>query len=376
MGAGAYMMLELVDPPVTYLTVVKAALIPAILYYTSLFLLVHFYAKRIAGSRSADLAATAAAARSLEAPNKTPPLLAGVVFAGSLVALIGLLVTGFTVIRSVSIAILIALVLAAFDRRTRLGPRQWVEAARRAAKGSVALIAAAACVGIVVAVVTLTGAGAKLPSLLLPMAEGNLTGALLVLMLSSIVLGMGLPSAVCYLLLATLIGPALGKLGVVPLAAHFFIFYFGMMSMVTPPVALAGYAAASIAKANILRASLAAFRFALVGFTLPFMFVYRPQLLLVSPTGDTPRLSSVIGAVAIALLGITPLAAGIAGYLRGPLGLGARTVLVTASLLMLFPGGPALPFVATVSWINVCGLAVFLAVLAVTWKRPLSQAVV
>ena len=99
----------------------------------------------------------------------------------------------------------------------------------------------------------------------------------MLIMVGSIVLGMGLPSAVCYLLMATLIGPIIGGLGVVPLAAHFFIFYFGMMSMVTPPVALAAYAAASIANCDIMRTALAAFRFALVGFTLPFMFVFRTR---------------------------------------------------------------------------------------------------
>ena len=115
-----------------------------------------------------------------------------------------------------------------------------------------ALISAAACVGIVIGVVTLTGIGARLPALILPLAQEHLLLALIALMISSIILGMGLPSAVCYLLLATMVGSVLGKLGVAPLAAHLFIFYFGLMSMVTPPVALAAYAASSIAGSSFL----------------------------------------------------------------------------------------------------------------------------
>jgi TRAP-type uncharacterized transport system fused permease subunit len=171
----------------------------------------------------------------------------------------------------------------------------------------------------------------------LSLAEGSLTPALLLMMVSSIVLGMGMPSAVCYLLLATLIGPALGELGVVPLAAHLFIFYFGMMSMVTPPVALAAYTAGSIAGGSIMRTGFAAFRFALVGFTLPFMFVYRPALLMLDPSGAPAGAGAVVGAVVLAVIGIVALAAGIAGYLVRPLGSLARGLALAAAALTLFP---------------------------------------
>ncbi len=125
----------------------------------------------------------------------------------------------------------------------------------KSAMDVIPLVSAASCVGIVIGVVTLTGIGTKLPSTILDLAQGNLVAALVLIMVSSIILGMGLPSAVCYLLMATLIGPVLGDLGVVPLAAHLFIFYFGMLSMVTPPVALAGYTAASIAGSGIMQTS-------------------------------------------------------------------------------------------------------------------------
>jgi TRAP-type uncharacterized transport system fused permease subunit len=206
-----------------------------------------------------------------------------------------------------------------------------------AARASAPLVAAAASVGIVVGMVTLTGAGTRLPGLILPLAQEHLFGALLLLMGSSIVLGMGLPSAVCYLLLATLVGPVLGRLGVVPLAAHFFIFYFGLMSMVTPPVALAAYTASSIAGSRFMPTSWQAFRFALVGFVLPFLFVYRPELLLLGPDGELPGWSAVALALVPVLVGIVPLAAGLAGWLGGRLSLPLRIALVASGLLLLVP---------------------------------------
>ena len=202
-------------------------------------------------------------------------------------------------------------------------------------------MAAAACVGIIIGIVTLTGIGTRLPATIIPLAEQSLLLALVLIMISSIVLGMGLPSAVCYLLMATLIGPVLGNLGVIPLAAHLFIFYFGMMSMVTPPVALAAYAAASIAGTSIMPTAFAAFRFAIVGFTLPYMFVYRPELLMLSADGSTAGWLEMLLPVAMATLGVVCFAAGIAGHLRHPLGLGLRLAIFGAAALLLAPGPTA-----------------------------------
>jgi TRAP-type uncharacterized transport system fused permease subunit len=183
----------------------------------------------------------------------------------------------------------------------------------------------------------LTGVGTAFPNAIVPLAENSLFLALVAIMFCSILLGMGLPSAVCYLLMATLIGPVLNKLGVPALAAHLFIFYFGMMSMVTPPVALAAYASASIAGSGIMQTGLAAFRFALVGFTLPFMFVYRPQLLLLANNGQDPSFISVALAVVAAVLGILALAAALAGYLFNPLSKAHRIGLYVAAALILYP---------------------------------------
>jgi TRAP-type uncharacterized transport system fused permease subunit len=214
----------------------------------------------------------------------------------------------------------------------------------------------------VIGVVTLTGVGTKLPSSILALSQGNLMAALALIMVSSIILGMGLPSAVCYLLMATLVGPVLGQLGVVPLGAHLFIFYFGMMSMVTPPVALAAYAASSIAGSRIMQTGFAAFRFALVGFTLPYMFVLRPELLMLDAAGGAAPWTAVLAALVTALLGIVPFAAAISGHLFAPLGATQRAWLLVSAALLLIPTervtvpGTSLPLAGAV------GLAILLVV--------------
>jgi TRAP transporter 4TM/12TM fusion protein len=332
MGAGAYMMLEIVDPPVTYLQIIRAALIPAVLYYLSLFLITHFHARSTEGSAAA-LKASAVKTKPL-----AESLMEGVVFATALGTLIVMLIVGYTPFRAVTVSLLAIVVVGAFNPRTRLSLGAIIEAFAKSARDVVSLVAASASVGIIIGIVTLTGIGTRLPATILPLAEQSLFLALLLIMVSSIVLGMGLPSAVCYLLLATLIGPVLGNLGVVPLAAHMFIFYFGMMSMVTPPVALAGYAAASIAGTNIMQTSFAAFRFALVGFTLPFIFVYRPELLMLTPTGDAAGPLEMFVPVLIGTLGVLCFASAITGQLRHALTTPLRVAMYAAAALLLAPG--------------------------------------
>ena len=323
MGAGAYMMLEIVEPAVTYLEIIKAALVPAILYYAALLLIVHFHAKRI-GASASD--------RDVQ---ERPPRPQGLVFLVAFITLIVFLILGYTPFRAVSIALLFVLIVGAFNPTTRVGLRAMIRALEKAAHGGVSLIAAASCVGIIIGVVTLTGIGTKLPSTLLPLAENNIILALILLMISTIILGMGLPSAVCYLLMATLVGPVLSDLGIVPLGAHLFIFYFGMMSMVTPPVALAAYTAAAIAKASIMQTGVTAFRFALVGFALPYAFVLHPELLLLSSD-----FTAIIANILVVLLGIFPLSAAAAGHAFAPLPTYQRILLLAAALLLfLTPSG-------------------------------------
>jgi TRAP transporter 4TM/12TM fusion protein len=349
MGAGAYMMLEIIDPPVTYLEIIQAAILPAIIFYLSLLLIVHFYARRIGFQQAEEN----------DAP-KSNHELEGIIFFAALGSLIALLVVGYTPFRAVTLATGIIVALSALNPRTRISPRRFPDVLVKAARSGVALVSAASCVGVIIGIVTLTGVGTRFASMLLPMAEQNLFLALVFIMLASITLGMGLPSAVCYLLLATIIGPPLSQLGVVPLAAHFFIFYFGMMSMVTPPVALAAFTGASIAGSPVMKTAMAAFRFALVGFSLPFIFVARPQLLLLSPDGSAASFASVAPVFLLAFLGVIPLAAGIAGYLVGPLRLVERSLMLLSAVLVLYPAGDTpFSFTAISGLVLLAGLALW-----------------
>ena len=373
MGAGAYMMLEIVDPPVTYIEIIRAALIPAILYYLSLFLITHFHARgTMAGEHARGTAVDAGGGSPGEAAAAAPLAESrheGIVFATALGLLILLLILGYTPFRAVTASLVGIVVVGAFNERTRLSIQDVVKAFVKSARDVVSLIAASASVGIIIGIVTLTGIGTRLPATILPLAEQSLFLALVLIMISSIILGMGLPSAVCYLLLATLIGPVLGNLGVVPLAAHLFIFYFGMMSMVTPPVALAGYAAASIAGTNIMSTSFAAFRFALVGFTLPYIFVYRPELLMLTPAGETAGVLAMLVPVAIGTLGVLCFASGITGQLRTALPLPLRLAMFAAAALLLAPGPTVAVAGLPVPVLDAAGVVLFGAIFAMNRAR-------
>jgi TRAP transporter 4TM/12TM fusion protein len=349
MGAGAYMMIELVQPPVSYLDIIRAALVPAILFYLSLFMYVHFHARRLALAPvevDDDAGGRDASSR-----------FAGIVFACSLATLMGLLALGFTAFRAVSVTLAVMVAASFVHRSTRLDWPRLRDAIVASGKDVVPLVAASACVGIIIAVVMLTGVGTRLPGLLLPLAEQHLVLALAAVMVSSLVLGMGLPSAVVYLLLATLVGPVLSDLGAQPLAVHLFIFYFGMLSMVTPPVALAGYTAASIAGANIMATSLAAFRISLVGFSLPYIFVFRPELLLL-PGDAAPSAGAFLGALVVAVLGVVAFAAALAGYLFARLTRLERLLLFVAAALLLAPGPSVVVAGVAIPVLDTAGLVV------------------
>ena len=425
MGAGAYMMLEIIDnssaglPPITFLQIAKAALVPALLYYLSLLLIVYFYSRRIGRAPEATAA-------------ERPSLMnyEGLVFSSALGSLVAFLLVGFTPFRAVTYSLEVILLLSIFSPRLKVSRtsrylaitlflvvmaavaimrssgsnpgslldwKSWADAGipamlivmlagllsrdwrplihgafMQTARSGVALVSAGACVGVIIGVVLLTGVGTEFPNAIVPLAEQSLMLALMAIMFCSIILGMGLPSAVCYLLMATLIGPVLGRLALdpadgslmfTPLAAHLFIFYFGMMSMVTPPVALAAYASASIAKAKIMPTAMASFRFALVGFTLPYMFIYRPALLLLKQDGHSVTyhdLPTVALAIAAAVVGIVALAAGIAGHMRRPLKWPLRIAfLVSAAILLI-----------TIDWLNLAGALLFAGAAVMDWLSP------
>ena len=393
MGAAAYMMLEIVEPSVTYLEIIKAALIPAIFYYTALLLIVHFYAKRISNTTQRPSENHKTSDQPLlqeESSVEKLPKIQGIVFFTAFITLIvfllklpgadaggtdespfllsifGFLLRASTPYRAVSWALLVVLVVSLFHPKTRVGISGIMKAMENAAHSGVSLIAAAACVGIILGVVELTGIGTKMASTMLSLAETNLILALFLLMVSTIILGMGLPSSVCYLLVAILMGPVLLELGLgqVVLAVHFFIFYFGMMSMVTPPVALAAYTAAAIADANIMKTAFAAFRFSLVGFALPYAFVLRPELLLLNPEGGNPEIWSVFLNLSLTLAGTVLFAASMAGYAFREMSLLERGISLIAVVCLFF-------FSTRVGylWIHALALLATNVIFYYNWKK-------
>ena len=383
MGAAAYMMLEIVEPAVTYLEIIKAALLPATLYYTGLLCMVHFFAKSSKHTSFAVHGPDEASGDDQEAKRKEILTVHGGIFLAAFVTLIGFLLMGATAFRAVSWSLLVVVAISLlnflgrkFGRRdatteTRTGIQDLlkgidflVSPCKRAAQSGVSLIAAAACVGIILGVVTLTGIGSKLPSTLLPLAATHLMLALFFLMISTIILGMGLPSSVCYLLMAILVGPVLLDLGVVPLAAHFFIFYFGMMSMVTPPVALAAYAASAIAGSGVMATGFAAFRFALVGFALPYAFVLRPALLWLGADGGTPEVWTVFGNFSLTLVGTVIFAGAIAGYLFNRLSVSTRAMLFIAAFILFFA-----PTTVQFVWIHGIVVVASTAIFYYNWQN-------
>lgn len=350
MGAGAYMMLEIIDPPVTFVQIIRAAIIPAALYYFAILMTVHFWSGKIK-------AAEEDASDELSAPNLGWHMS---LFAGSLGALIVLLLVGFSPFRAVSVSMLVLFTAAALRRDTRISLARLIASLRSSAVNSIPLITAAACVGIVIGVVTLTGLGSKLPQLLIPLGQDSLLLALILIMVTSLVLGMGLPSAVCYLLLATFIGTVIKTLGIPPLAGHLFIFYFGLMSMVTPPVALAAYAASSIAGSNIMKTSLLAFRFSLVGFVLPFLFIYQPELLMINAAGQLADPLAIVFATGWIGFGVYALSAALAGFWNAPLTGFDRIFLALAAWSFFAPIGPLVSAALAMHLLDLVGLALLM----------------
>ncbi len=370
MGAGAYMMLELVEPQVTYVQIIQAATIPAVLYYLALLLTVHYHAKKI-GAATSNTSSTAEPADGDTTPppeTRDPHVYQGIVFFGSFVILIVMLVLGYTPFRAVTFGLGGVLLLSCLSSTTRIGPRKIADAMLSAGKGGMALIVAACCVGIILGIVNQTGIGVALPDRIQSLAGDSALAALGLLMVSTIVLGMGLPSAVCYLLMAILVGSVLTQLHTAPLAAHLFIFYFGMMSMVTPPVALAAYTAAAIAGADVMKSSFVAFRFSLVGFALPYAFVLQPELLMLTPDNEPAVWWKVLLSVLMTSLAIWGLATGIAGYAKNRLPKLVAWVLIAAALVVFLTRIDNQEF-----WIQLAALTVVAAILCWDYLRPLKN---
>jgi TRAP transporter 4TM/12TM fusion protein len=316
MGAGAFILATWTGIP--YAKVAVAAIIPAVLYYAALLAAIHFRAGRM------GIEPTGA--------EETEPVLRRLHLLLPLAVIVTLLAMGRSPMRAAFWGVASALAVAVARPVTRPSLLGLLELVERAGRGAVQVAAACAAAGIVVGVASLTGIGLRMSELIVTVSHGSLLVALLLTALGSIVLGMGLPTTAAYVVLAALGAPALVQLGVPLLAAHLFIFYFGCISNVTPPVALAGFAAAGIAGSPPIRTSMAAALLAGAGFIVPFMFVYGPPLLL---EGSVPQIAL---ACLTATLGVVSLAASTVGYARRPLRPWERLLALAGAVALVYPG--------------------------------------
>ena len=339
MGAAAFLMADIMEVP--YLDITKAALLPALLFYIAVFASVHLEAIKI-GLKPLESIDIPDVAQSLR--NSGHVLLSIPVF-------IGTLISGYSVMYSSLAGIICLLALSLLRHSSRLNPRQMIAAAVSAAEAILPVALATATAGIIIGVVTLTGMGLKFSSFIVSISGNNLLVALILTMASSLVLGMGLPTAAAYILVATLTAPALVSMGVDLMAAHMFVFYSAMLSSITPPVALAAFAAAAICREPPMRVAMISVKFGFVAFLLPYFFVLEPRLLGMGDIAET------MGVFAMAVVGVLSLACVLQGYAFGKLTTFSRVVMGAAALAVLMPD---LKF-------NLMGIAAILAVL-VAWK--------
>jgi TRAP transporter 4TM/12TM fusion protein len=342
MGAAAFVMAEFLAVP--YLQVALWAAIPALLYYVAVFFAVHFEAKRhgLAGVPRSEL------------PRFGRVMVQrGHLFIPILIVLFGLIL-GYSAPLCALVGALACIPVALLRRTTRegIGWRNVYEALIDGARNTLGVAMACACAGIVIGVVTITGLGIVFTQFVVALAQNSLLLALVLTAIAGMILGMGMPTTPSYIVMVSLLVPAVIKLGAITPAAHMFAFYFAILSAITPPVALAVFAAAGLARADLWTSGWEAVRVAAPAYIVPFMFVYEPSLMMIGePT--TIATSSIS-----AIVGVASLAAGLMGYLKRECSWWERALLVAAALLLIKPG-----YVT-----DVIGLALLGVVLFMQWR--------
>ena len=321
MGAAAFLMAEILGVP--YWSVAVAAFLPAMLYYVALYFMLDFEAAKT-GLRGLD---------KRDIPPFFQTLKEGWFFIVPVVVLMLLIgYFGYNVAKSGLYATLVLIAVSCFRKETRLGPAKIKTSLEQGALAFADLGAAAGVIGVIMSAVSLTGLGMTLSSGLIEASGGQLWLLLILTAIASIIMGMGASTLLVYIVLAMFVAPAVVKMGVEPMAAHLFIFYFGCMSLVTPPVALAAYAAAVIAKADFWQTGWESSRLGIVGYIVPFIFVYQPALLLHGSTGE------ILLAATTAVLGTIALAGAMSGYFFGNVTWWQRVVLGMGSITLIYPG--------------------------------------
>lgn len=321
MGAAAFLMAEFVGAP--YIEIVEAAVVPAMLYFAGLWLGVHLEAKRT----------------NLKGVPRDQLPKAWLIFkerghlALPLIVIVYLLVSGYTPMRAALVAIVLSILASSLRKSTRMKPIEIVNGLESGARNVLGVVIACASAGIIIGVVTKTGVGLKLASGLLALSGGMLLPTMFFTMITSLILGMGVPTTANYVITSTIAAPALIQMDVPVLAAHMFVFYFGIIADVTPPVALAAYAASGISGGKPLLTGVNASKLAIAAFIIPYIFVLSPELLMINatPTG-------ILWAVATAIIGMVGLSSAMIGYLYYYSTWYERIILFASGLLMIIPG--------------------------------------
>jgi TRAP transporter 4TM/12TM fusion protein len=320
MGAAAFVMSEFLEIP--YIQIAAAAVIPAIIYYIAVMTMVHLEACKhgLSGLPKEKLP------RAKEVLAEKGHLLIPII------GLVYFLIRGYTPLFAAFWAIVLSVAFGMIKKETRLNIKGLLGAFEDGARSALGVAAACACAGMVVGVVTLTGLGLKIASGLVALGGGNLFLTLIFTMIASILLGMGLPTTAKYIILSIMAAPALVQLGVLPLAAHLFILYFGVIADVTPPVAVAAYAGAGIAGGNTMKTGLNALRLAIAGFMIPFIFALDPALL-----GLGGNWFRTVLLIITSLAGVLALGSAAGGYLLTRTKHFERILLVISAILLLTP---------------------------------------
>lgn len=323
MGAAAFLMAQLIGIP--YVEIMFAAIIPAMLYYYSVYLMVDLEAARL-GLSGLTSDQIPPAKDVLKTSYLALPLFVVIYFltvVNTSITLVGII--------GIASALLIGFAVS-FYSDNKLTLNKILEACLDGGKNIVSVAATCAAAGMVMGVLTLTGLGMRVATIVINLAQGELLVALFLTMLVCIVLGMGLPTIAAYAITASVVAPALIEMGVSPMATHMFVLYYACLSAITPPVALASYAAAALAGVKPMKLAMVALKLGLAGFIIPFMFVYGPAMLLIGTTTE------IIIATITALIGVFALATAIQGFLWGKVPTALRIVLFIAALALIKPG--------------------------------------
>jgi TRAP transporter 4TM/12TM fusion protein len=319
MGTAAFLMAEITG--IRYIDICRAAIFPAILYFLSVSLVIHFEASKtgIRGLRREELPSFI----------KTIPI--GFQYIGPIAVLIVLLIKGYAPALCAVIASFLIFLVSFFRRETRMNLRKVLGSLESTAKTSISVATSCLSAGIVVGAIILTGLGGKFSSIVVAVSQQSLFFALFLTMIASLLLGMGMPLPVVYILTAVLCGPAIASLGVPKMAAHLFLVYFACISAVTPPVAVAAYAAAAIAQDNPVRIGFTGLKYAIAGFIIPYAFIYDQSILL---EGNVYK---VITAVVSCTIGVLALSSAVSNWMFNSLLPWERVLLIIGGILLVYP---------------------------------------